>query len=283
MTQACPTADICESRLIKKVAQASHDYRLIEPNDKILVAVSGGKDSHVMLHILERIRRRVPFAFSLVVLNIDQGQPGFPKDILPKFFTDQGYEFIVVAEDTYSVVKDMTPANKTTCSMCSRLRRGILYTQAKKLGATKIALGHHRDDLIETLLLNLFFAGQIRSMPARLQADDGHNVVIRPLVYCSEVEIGQFAELMGFPILQCSLCSNQPNLQRQRIKRLLASLSAEHPHISNSLAAALKNVKSSHLLDRKLLERNAGAKPMPPAVDIRPNKRGSRSVALPIM
>jgi tRNA 2-thiocytidine biosynthesis protein TtcA len=248
-------ADRLESRLIKKVAQASHDYRLIEPNDKIVVAVSGGKDSHVLLHILERIRQRAPFPFSLVALNIDQGQPGFPKDILPKYFAEKGYEFLIVNEDTYSVVREKTPAGKTSCSLCSRLRRGILYTQASRLGATKIALGHHRDDLIETLLLNLFFAGQIKAMPARLQSDDGRNVVIRPLAYCAETDIASFAAAKAFPIVPCSLCSNQVNLQRQRMKELILQLSGENPHVSNSLAAALRNVRPSHLLDIALNDR----------------------------
>ncbi len=251
-------ADQLESRLIKKVSQASHDYRLIEPNDKILVAVSGGKDSHVLLHILERIRQRAPFPFSLIALNIDQGQPGFPKEVLPEFLARNGYEFLIVNEDTYSVVREKTPVGKTSCSLCSRLRRGILYTQAAKLGATKIALGHHRDDLIETLLLNLFFAGQIKAMPARLRSDDGRNVVIRPLVYCAEIDIKSFAAAKGFPIVPCSLCSNQPNLQRQRVKELIEQLSGENPYISNSLAAALKNVRPSHLLDGALNHQTDG-------------------------
>jgi len=246
-----------EARIIKKVAQASGDFRLIEPNDKIMVAVSGGKDSHVLLHILERIRQRAPFPFSLLALNIDQGQPGFPKHTLPEYFAAQGYEYLIVSEDTYSVVQAKTPPGKTACTMCSRLRRGILYTQATKLGVTKIALGHHRDDLIETLLLNLFFAGQIKTMPARLLSDDKRHVVIRPLAYCTESEIARLAAAKEFPIVPCSSCSQQENLQRKRIKNLIAQLSQENPHIPDSLAASLKNVRLTHLLDRRLLDPQA--------------------------
>jgi len=246
-----------EERIIKKVAQASGDFRLIEPNDKIMVAVSGGKDSHVLLHILERIRQRAPFPFSLLALNIDQGQPGFPKDTLPEYFAAQGYEYRIVSEDTYSVVQAKTPPGKTACTMCSRLRRGILYTQATKLGVTKIALGHHRDDLIETLLLNLFFAGQIKTMPARLLSDDKRHVVIRPLAYCTESEIARLAAAKEFPIVPCSSCSQQENLQRKRIKKLIAQLSQENSHIPDSLAASLKNVRLTHLLDIRWLDPHA--------------------------
>lgn len=253
---SAPQSDVArlESRLLKKLAQASHDYRLIEPGDRILVAVSGGKDSHALLHLLEQIRRRAPFPFSLIALNIDQGQPGFPKEVLPTYFREQGYEHVIVTEDTYSVVREKTENGKVTCSLCSRLRRGILYTQASRLGATKIALGHHRDDLIETLLLNLFFTGQIKAMPARLTTDDQRHVVIRPLVYCSESELAQYAAQKAFPIVPCSLCSNQDNLQRQRVKALVAELAQQNPHIPNNLAAALKNLRPSHLLDPKFLD-----------------------------
>ncbi len=251
-----PQVNRLESRIIKKVAQASSDFGLIEPNDRILVAVSGGKDSHVLLHVLERIRQRVPFEFSLIALNIDQGQPGFPKEVLPTYFRAAGYEHVIVTEDTYSVVSEKTSPGKSSCSLCSRLRRGILYTQATRLGATKIALGHHRDDMIETLLLNLFFTGQIKAMPARLVSDDQRHVVIRPLAYCTEAEIARYAALMNFPIVPCSLCSNQANLQRQRVKELIALLASENPQIPDSLGAALKNVRATHLLDRRLVAAN---------------------------
>lgn len=242
-----------ETRLLRKVASASSDFELIEPNDKILVAVSGGKDSHALLHLLARIQRRAPFPFSLVALNIDQGQPGFPKNVLPKYFADRGFDFRIVTEDTYSVVKEKIPEGKTACSLCSRLRRGILYTQASELGATKIALGHHRDDFIETLLLNLFFSGQIKSMPAKLVSDDGRHVVIRPLVYCTEAELAKYAQDHSFPIIACSFCGSQPNLQRQRMKQLLAELARENASIPQNIMAALGKVRPSHLLDRALL------------------------------
>ncbi len=241
-----------ESRLLRKVARASSDFNLIEPNDRILVAVSGGKDSHALLYLLAQIRRRAPFPFSLIALNVDQGQPGFPKDVLPDYFREKGYEFRIVTEDTYSVVKEKIPEGKTACSLCSRLRRGILYTQATELGATKIALGHHRDDLIETLLLNLFFSGQLKAMPARLVSDDQRHVVIRPLVYCTEAEISQYAKQQKFPIIPCSFCGSQPNLQRQKIKQMIAELARENENIPSNIMAALGNVRASHLLDRQL-------------------------------
>ncbi len=260
--------DRLESRLLKKIARASHDHLLIEPGDKIMVAVSGGKDSHVLLHLLELIRRRAPFKFSLIALNVDQCQPGFPKDLLPNYFAERGYDFRIVTEDTYSVVKEKIPEGKTTCSLCSRLRRGILYTRATQLEVTKIALGHHRDDFIETLLLNLLYSGQIKAMPARLQSDDGRHVVIRPLVYCAESEIAHYARAKAFPIIPCSLCGSQPNLQRQRVKELIANLSLENASVPNSLMAALENVRPSQLLDRNLLARLGGPDPAPPVQEL---------------
>ena len=242
-----------ESRLLRKLARASSAFDLIEPNDKIIVAVSGGKDSHALLHLLAQIQRRAPFPFSLIALNVDQGQPGFPKDILPRYFAEKGYEFRIVTEDTYAVVKEKVPKDKTPCSLCSRLRRGILYTQASNLGVTKIALGHHRDDFIETLLLNVFFSGQLKAMPARLVSDDKRHVVIRPLVYCTEAELAQYAAEQAFPIIPCSFCGSQPNLQRKRIKQLIADLSRENASVPHNIMAALGNVRPSHLLDRQLL------------------------------
>ena len=253
MLRESPESNRLETRLMRNIVRASSEYQLIEPHDKILVAVSGGKDSHVLLHLLAKIRRRAPFPFSLIALNIDQGQPGFPKDILPNYFNAMGYDYRIVTEDTYSVVKEKISPGKTTCSLCSRLRRGILYTQATRLGASKIALGHHANDFIETLLLNLLFAGQIKAMPARLLSDDRRHIVIRPLVHCTEAEIGRYAEEKAFPIVPCSLCSAQPNQQRRRIKELIAQLSQENPHVSSSIMAALGNVRPSHLLDRELL------------------------------
>jgi tRNA 2-thiocytidine biosynthesis protein TtcA len=241
-----------EQRLMKSVAKASADFGLLEPGDRVLVAVSGGKDSHALLYLLRELAKRTPFRFSIVALNVDQGHPGFPKHLLPEYFEREGYEYRVIEEDTYSVVKEKIPEGKTTCSLCSRLRRGILYTAAVEMGATKIALGHHRDDVIETLLLNLFYSGQMKAMPPRLRSDDGRNVVIRPLVYAAETELSAFAEERAFPIIPCDLCGSQENLKRKRIKDLIASLEAENPDVRRSLFAALANVRPTHLLDPAL-------------------------------
>lgn len=241
-----------EQRLLKLVAKASSDHRLLEPNDRVLVALSGGKDSHVLLHLLREIQKKAPFAFSLVAVNVDQKQPGFPADVLPRYFTEEGYDHHIVDDDTYSIVKAKVPEGKTYCSLCSRLRRGILYTTAKRLGATKIALGHHRDDCIETLMLNAFFSGTLRGMPARLRAKDGQNVVIRPLIYCAEADIALYAEHKQFPIIPCNLCGSQPNLQRRRVKEWLKQLEQDIPQLKNSLFSAVTNVRHTHLLDREL-------------------------------
>jgi tRNA 2-thiocytidine biosynthesis protein TtcA len=241
-----------EQRLLASVGRASADFGLLEPDDRVLVAVSGGKDSHALLYLLRELGRRTPFRFSIVALNVDQGHPGFPKRVLPDYFEREGYEYRVIEEDTYSVVKQKIPEGKTTCSLCSRLRRGILYTAASEMGATKIALGHHRDDVIETLLLNLFYSGQMKAMPPRLRSDDGRNVVIRPLVYASEAELAAFADEKAFPIIPCDLCGSQENLKRKRIKELIATLEAENPDVRRSLFAALANVRPTHLLDPEL-------------------------------
>jgi len=244
--------DRLEHRLLSQIGRASADYSLLEPGDRVMVAVSGGKDSHALLYLLRALQRRAPFPFSIIAVNVDQGHPGFPKRVLPEYFEAEGFEYRVIEEDTYSVVKEKTPPGKTTCSLCSRLRRGILYTVASELGATKIALGHHRDDVIETLLLNLFFSGQLKAMPPRLRSDDGRHVVIRPLVTTAEADLTLFAEQKAFPIIPCDLCGSQENLMRKRVKTLLASLEAEHPDIRRSLFAALGNVRPTHLLDSKL-------------------------------
>jgi len=241
--------DRLEKRLLAEVARASHDFRLIEPGDRILVAVSGGKDSHAMLYLLRQIQKRAPFPFSIIALNVDQGHPGFPSRTLPDYFEREGYEYKIVTEDTYSVVKEKVPEGKTFCSLCSRLRRGILYTQAVALGCTKIALGHHRDDVIETLMLNLLYSGQLKAMPARLRSDDGRNVVIRPMVYLSEEELTEFAALKEFPIIPCDLCGSQENLQRKQIKNLMNDLNAKNPKVRANVFAALGNVRPSHLFD----------------------------------
>ncbi|TVQ88018.1 MAG: tRNA 2-thiocytidine(32) synthetase TtcA [Deltaproteobacteria bacterium] len=243
-----------EKKLARDVARASKDFGLFEPDDRVMVAISGGKDSYTMLHILRHIARRVPFGLEIIAVNLDQGQPGFPVEILRSWLQDQGYEHRIIYRDTYSIVKEKVPEGKTTCSLCSRLRRGILYNVAEELGCTKIALGHHRDDVIETLLLNLLYSGQLKAMPPLLRSDDGRNTVIRPLVYCREDEIAAFAEEMAFPILPCDLCGSQENLQRKKIKRLLSALEADNPKIKGNLFAALGNVRPSHLLDRKMWE-----------------------------
>jgi tRNA 2-thiocytidine biosynthesis protein TtcA len=236
------------------VVRASSEHRLLEPGDRVLVAVSGGKDSHAMLYLLREIQRRAPFPFSLVAVNVDQGHPGFPKRCLPDYFEAEGYEYRVVEEDTYSVVKEKVPEGKAYCSLCSRLRRGILYTLAQEMGATKIALGHHRDDLVETLMLNVLYSGQIKAMPPRLRSDDGRNVVIRPLVYCTEEDLAEFAAERSFPIIPCDLCGSQENLKRRRVKQLISTLHAENPNVRGNLFAALGNVRPTHLLDRELSE-----------------------------
>jgi len=244
-----------EKRLLDAVARASSDFSLLEPDDRVLVAMSGGKDSHALLYLLREIQRRAPFPFSLIAVNVDQGHPGFPKELLPRYFEAQGQEYRIVEEDTYSIVKSKIPEGKTFCSLCSRLRRGILYTVASELGATKIALGHHRDDIIETLLLNLFYSGQMKAMPPRLRSDDGRHVVIRPLAYASEAELSEFAALKAFPIIPCDLCGSQENLQRKQVKRLLDELDAKNPHVRNNVFAALGNVRPTHLLDAGLRQK----------------------------
>jgi len=280
--------DRLEKRLLAEVARASHDFRLIEPGDRIMVAVSGGKDSHALLYLLRQIQRRAPFEFSLFALNVDQGHPGFPDRTLPEYFEREGYEYKIITEDTYSVVKEKVPEGKTFCSLCSRLRRGILYTQAKELGATKIALGHHRDDVIETLLLNLLYSGQLKAMPARLRSDDGRNVVIRPMVYLSEEELSEeelseFAALKEFPIIPCDLCGSQENLQRKQIKHLLNDLNAKNPKVRANVFAALGNVRPSHLFDVALRSALGVVEAdETPDVGAQPTSTGERTPEVPL-
>jgi tRNA 2-thiocytidine biosynthesis protein TtcA len=239
-------------RLLGLLARASHDFRLIEPGDKIMAAVSGGKDSLTMLYLLEQTRRRAPFDFSLIAVCLDEGQPGFPARQLGDYLEAEGYEYRMVREDTYAIVKDKLAPEQPACSLCSRLRRGVLYNLAAKLEATKIALGHHRDDMIETLLLNLLFSGQIKAMAPRLRSDDGRNVVIRPLAYCQEADLAAFAREMAFPVLTCKVCGSQQNPQRQRIKQMIGQLRGENDNIPGSLFAALGAVRPGHLLDLEL-------------------------------
>jgi tRNA 2-thiocytidine biosynthesis protein TtcA len=241
-----------EKRILRAASQAIQDFALVEPGDRIMVAVSGGKDSYTLLHVLMRLRERAPIDFDLVAVNLDQGQPGYPADVVEGHLRAVGVPYRMLARDTYSVVRRIVPEGKTTCSVCSRLRRGVLYGAAIELGCTKIALGHHRDDLVETLLLSALYSGALKSMPPKLLAKDGRNVVVRPLCYAAEEDIAAFAEAMRFPIVPCDLCGSQPNLRRRRVKALLAELSAEHRSVKGNLLHALGHVVPSHLLDREL-------------------------------
>jgi tRNA 2-thiocytidine biosynthesis protein TtcA len=241
-----------EKRILRAASQAIQDFALVEPGDRIMVAVSGGKDSYTLLHVLMRLRERAPIDFDLVAVNLDQGQPGYPADVVEGHLRAVGVPYRMIARDTYSVVRRIVPEGKTTCSVCSRLRRGVLYGAAIELGCTKIALGHHRDDLVETLLLSALYSGALKSMPPKLLAKDGRNVVVRPLCYAAEEDIAAFAEAMRFPIVPCDLCGSQPNLRRRRVKALLAELSAEHRSVKGNLLHALGHVVPSHLLDREL-------------------------------
>jgi tRNA 2-thiocytidine biosynthesis protein TtcA len=241
-------------RLTGNVGKAIADYNMIEHGDTVLVCVSGGKDSYTLLSILMALRERAPVDFKLVAMNLDQKQPGFPEDILPGYFRKIGVDFRIVEADTYSVVKEKIPEGKTTCSLCSRLRRGIIYRTAKELGANKIALGHHRDDMVHTLFLNLFFGGKIKAMPPKLVTDDGAHVVIRPLAYCAEADIARFARGMEFPIIPCNLCGSQENMQRKKIREMMQDWDRRYPGRTEAVFTALQNVVPSHLADNNLFD-----------------------------
>ncbi len=241
-------------RLETAVGKAIADYNMIEDGDTVLVCISGGKDSYAMLSILMALQKRAPVKFRLIAMNLDQKQPGFPADVLPKYLAGLDIEDRIVEQDTYSIVKEKIPEGKTTCSLCSRLRRGVIYRTAKALGANKIALGHHRDDIVHTLFLNLLFGGKLKGMPPKLLTDDGAHVVIRPLAYCSEGEIAKYARGMAFPIIPCNLCGSQSNLQRQKIREMMADWDARYPGRTESVFTAMQNIVPSHLADTSLFD-----------------------------
>lgn len=243
-----------QKKLRRQVGNAIVDYGMIEAGDRVMVCISGGKDSYTLLDILMNLRLNAPIDFELVAVNLDQKQPGFPEHVLPDYFESIGVDYQILEEDTFSVVQALTPEGKTTCPVCSRLRRGILYSHARRIGASKIALGHHLDDVVETLFLNLFYGGRLKAMPPKLRSDDGTNMVIRPLYYCREKDIARWADVRGYPIIPCNLCGSQENLQRQVIKEMLGAWDREAPGRVESIARSLRHVVPSHLGDADLFD-----------------------------
>ena len=243
-----------EKKLCRLVGQAIGDFGMIEEGDKVMVCVSGGKDSYAMLDILMKLRERAPINFEIVAVNLDQKQPNFPAEILPNYLKSLGIQFHIEEQDTYSIVKRVIPEGKTTCGLCSRLRRGILYRVADELGATKIALGHHRDDILETLMLNMFYAGKLKGMPPKLRSDDGKHIVIRPLAYVPEKLLERYAVDMNFPIIPCDLCGSQPNLQRQVMKEMLHDWEKKHPGRVENLFRSMHHIVPSHLMDSEAFD-----------------------------
>ena len=244
-------------RLRRQVGQAIADFDMIRDGDKVMVCLSGGKDSYALLDILLRLRSHAPIHFDIVAVNLDQKQPGFPGHVLPEYLTRLGVPFHIENQDTYSIVKRVIPEGKTMCSLCSRLRRGVLYRVAQELGATKIALGHHRDDILETFFLNMFYGGKLKAMPPKLVSDDGRNVVIRPLAYCEEGDLEAYAALRQFPIIPCTLCGSQATLKRKEVKAMLREWEKRHPGRVETILTSIQNVRPSHLLDRGLFDFSA--------------------------
>jgi tRNA 2-thiocytidine biosynthesis protein TtcA len=241
-----------KKRLRRLVGQAIGDFAMIEDGDRVMVCLSGGKDSYALLDILLSLKDRAPLRFDIVAVNLDQKQPGFPADVLPRYLTERGVPFHIAEQDTYSVVKRVIPAGRTMCSLCSRLRRGVLYRVASEIGATKIALGHHRDDLLATFFLNLFFGGKLKTMPPKLMSDDGRHVVIRPLAYVRERDLARYADAMQFPLIPCTLCGSQENLQRKQVSAMLRTWEKQFPGRIESIFNALGNVVATHMMDRRL-------------------------------
>lgn len=250
-----------QKRLRRETGQAIADFSMIEAGDKVMCCLSGGKDSYAMLDILLGLQKSAPVSFELIAVNLDQKQPGYPETVLPEYLASIGIEYHIIEKDTYSIVREKVPEGKTTCGLCSRLRRGILYNFAEEHGVTKIALGHHRDDLLETLFLNMFYGGKLKSMPPVLHSDDGRNTVIRPLAYSRETDIARYAELRSFPIIPCNLCGSQDNLQRQVIKDMLQGWDRQHPGRLETMFRALCNVEPSHLADANLFDFRNGRRP----------------------
>lgn len=243
-----------QKQIRKLTGKAIIDFNMIAEGDLVMVCLSGGADSYTMLDTLRYLQTVAPINFDIVAVNLDQKQPGFPEHVLPEYLESRGVPYRIVEQDTYSIVKEKIAPGKTTCSLCSRLRRGILYRTAKELGATKIALGHHRDDILQTLMLNLFFGGKLKAMPPKLRSDDGNHVVIRPLAYCREVDIKKYAAAMAFPIIPCNLCGSQPNLQRQAMREMLNQWERDDPRRLKNMFNALSDVTPSHLMDKKLFD-----------------------------
>ncbi|MFP8965258.1 tRNA 2-thiocytidine(32) synthetase TtcA [Pokkaliibacter sp. CJK22405] len=243
-----------QKRLLRSMGVAITEFNMIEDGDRIMVCLSGGKDSYTLLELLRLLKQYAPVSYELVAVNLDQKQPGFPEHVLPAYLEAMDIEHLIVQEDTYSIVKEKIPEGKTTCSLCSRLRRGILYSTADKLKCNKIALGHHRDDIIETMFLNMFFGGKMKSMPPKLVSDDGKNMVIRPLAYCREKDIAKYARLKEFPIIPCNLCGSQENLQRKSVKEMLQKWDKEHPGRIETIFTAMGNIVPSHMTDTSLFD-----------------------------